>query len=260
MRVLMIDDERQARTSLASALSARNDVEFFEMAGDAGEALDKLGKSSYDLLLLDINMPELAGIEFIDRLKQNARPLPSIVFVTAHQEHALSAFDKQALDCGSAPCPEVGTGEDLEVAFAKTSGEGRARLMEILPQAPRMQKSSPRIAIKAKGRILFIDPGAVIAVQAEGNYVLLLQREGGSYLLRESISEMAEKLEAYGFIRIHRSVLVNASFVEEIQPCQTGEYELRMKGGKQFTVTRTYKKNLRALADFWIGTGGFLTE
>ena len=260
MRVLMIDDERQAGTSLANTLSARNDVEFFEMAGDAGEALDKLGKSSYDLLLLDINMPELAGIEFIDRLKQNVRPLPSIVFVTGHQEHTLAAFDKQTLDYGLKPCAEDGEGEGLEMRFPKTSGERAMRLMEIPSQEQRMPKASPRIAIKAKGRILFIDPGAVIAVQAEGNYVLLLQREGGSYLLRESISEMAEKLEAYGFIRIHRSVLVNASFVEEIQPCQTGEYELRVKGGKQFTVTRTYKKNLRALADFWIGTGGFLTE
>jgi DNA-binding LytR/AlgR family response regulator len=259
MRVLMIDDERQARASLASVLSARNDVEFFEMAGDAGEALDKLGKSSYDLLLLDINMPELAGIDFIDRLKRNVRPLPSIVFVTGHQEHALTAFDKQTLECGLKSGAEDGVGEALEMRFPKPSGERAMRLMEIPSQEQRMPKASPRIAIKAKGRILFIDPGAVIAVQAEGNYVLL-QREVGSYLLRESISEMAEKLEAYGFIRIHRSVLVNASFVEEIQPCQTGEYELRLKGGRQFTVTRTYKKNLKALAEFWIGTGGFLTE
>ncbi len=82
-----------------------------------------------------------------------------------------------------------------------------------------------RIAIKAKGRILFINPGDVVAVQAEGNYVLL-QRESGSYFLRESISEMAEKLKVYGFLRIHRSVLVNASFVEEIKPYVTGEYGL----------------------------------
>ncbi len=258
MRVLVID-EPQARTSLASVLSARNEVESFEMAGDAGEALDKLGKSSYDLLLLDINMPELSGIDFIERLKQNASPLPSIVFVKGHHEHAVDAFDKDAVDYALKPFSGERTDVALQVGFPKTGGEREARLMEILPQVQRMPKASPRIAIKAKGRILFIDPGAVIAVQAEGNYVLLL-REGGSHLLRESITEMAEKLDAYGFIRIHRSVLVNAAFVEEIQPCPTGEYELRMKGGKQFTVTRTYKKNLKSLAEFWIGTGGFLTE
>jgi two-component system LytT family response regulator len=72
--------------------------------------------------------------------------------------------------------------------------------------------------------------------------------------LRESISVVAEKVEPYGFIRIHRSALVNTAFVEEIRPYPTGEYGLRVKGGKEYTVTRTYKRNLQALAEFWIGT------
>jgi two-component system LytT family response regulator len=116
------------------------------------------------------------------------------------------------------------------------------------------KQHSPRAAIKVKGRILFIDPGNVVTVRAEGNYVLL-QEELTSYLLRESISVVAKKLEPYGFIRIHRSVLVNTSFVEEIMPHSTGEYGLRVKGGEEYRVTRTYKKNLKCLAEFWIGTG-----
>jgi two-component system, LytTR family, response regulator len=259
MRVLVVDDEPLARTALANILSARNDVDSFEVASDAVEALGKLENSSYDLLMLDINMPELSGIGFVDQLKQSDRPLPSIVFVTAHDQHAVNAFDQHAVDYVLKPFSSERIDEALDVASRKTTGERATRLMTTLPEFPRMTRTSPRIAIKAKGRILFIDPGVVVAVQAEGNYVLL-QRENGSYLLRESISEMADKLEPYGFIRIHRSVLVNTSFVEEIQPCQTGEYELRVKGGKQYTVTRTYKKNLRSLAEFWIGTGGFLTD
>ena len=116
---------------------------------------------------------------------------------------------------------------------------------------------SPRVAIKVNGKILFLNLNDVVAVQAEGNYVLL-QRNGSSYLLRESISAVAEKLEPQGFIRIHRSILVNASFVEEIRPCSTGEYCLRVKGGREYTVTRTYKKNLKSLAEFWIGCGRLL--
>ncbi len=116
------------------------------------------------------------------------------------------------------------------------------------------RRPSTRLAIKVKRRILFINSGDVIAVLAEGNYVRLLQ-ESTSYLLRESISNVAEKFELFGFIRIHRSVLVNASFVEEIKPYSTGEYGLRVKGGKEYTVTRTYKDNLKSLAEFWIGTG-----
>jgi two-component system, LytTR family, response regulator len=116
-----------------------------------------------------------------------------------------------------------------------------------------------RIAVKNKRRIVFVNPGDIVSVVAQGNYVLL-QRESGAYLLRESISGIAEKLEPYGFVRIHRSALVNRSWVEEIRPYLTGEYRLRLKGGKEFTVTRTYKKNLKLLAELWLGNGTFLTS
>jgi two-component system LytT family response regulator len=126
----------------------------------------------------------------------------------------------------------------------------------------RMQEQnqpSPRVAIKVKGKILFINLSDVVAVQAEGDYVSL-QRTGSSYLVRELISAVAEQLEPQGFIRIHRSILVNTSFVEEIRPYSTGEYGLRVKGGREYTVTRTYKKNLKSLAEFWIGAGAFFQE
>lgn len=141
--------------------------------------------------------------------------------------------------------------------FPPIAEDQAARLADAFPtfQAP-VQRPSPRIAIKVKGRILFINLGDVIAVQAEGNYVLL-QRHSTSFLLRDSISAVAEKLEPYGFVRIHRSALVNPTFVEEIRPYSTGEYGLRMKGGKEYTVTRTYKKNLKSLAEFWIGVSAF---
>ena len=118
---------------------------------------------------------------------------------------------------------------------------------------------SARIAIKTKGRILFIDAGDVIAVEAKGKYVLLLHTSS-SHLLRESISTMEEKLNLHGFVRIHRSVLVNAALVEEIHPLPSGDYLLRVRGGREFTATRTYKKNLQLLAQLWIGTEDFVAE
>ena len=130
-------------------------------------------------------------------------------------------------------------------------------MMRLSPQLHTAPKgSTSRIAIRAGKKILFIDSADVIAVEAEGHYVLLQHKSSG-YLLRESISTMAEKLGLFGFIRIHRSSLVNAAFVEEIQPLSTGEYVLRVRGGKKYTVTRTYKKNLHLLAESWIGTDGF---
>jgi two-component system LytT family response regulator len=118
------------------------------------------------------------------------------------------------------------------------------------------RRLSTRIAIKVKGRIRIINSGDVVAILAEGNYVLL-QQQSSSYLLRESISVVAEALEPFGFVRIHRSVIVNSALVEEINPHPTGEYVLRVKGGKEYTVTRTYKENLKCLAEFWIGSGAF---
>jgi two-component system LytT family response regulator len=258
MRVLIIDDEPLAQVALGNILADRADVERVDVAGDAVEALEKLSSESYDVLLLDINMPEISGIELLDRMKCREEPLPSIVFVTAHAEHTLAAFRKHAVDYVLKPFSRERIDEALDAAFRRNTGERAAKLVEGLPQLQRLfQRPSEKIAIKARGRILFLDPNHVVAVHAEGNYVLL-QREADSYLLRESISVMADKLKPYGFIRIHRSVLINSSFVEEIQPWASGEYGLRVRGGKEYTVTRSYKKNLKDIAASWIGIDSFV--
>jgi two-component system LytT family response regulator len=257
MKVLIVDDEPLARGVLENVLATRADVGHFESASDAFEAFDKLAKAPYDVLLLDVNMPELSGIGLLDRLKDTGQTMPAVIFVTAYEEYAIAAFSKHAVDYVLKPFSSERINDALDVAFRRTSAERLARLAEILPHLREIYRAqSSRIAIKGDGRILFIDPNDVVVVQAEGNYVLL-QREVGSHLLRESISVMADKLEPYGFIRIHRSVLVNSSFVKEIRPRPTGEYGLLLRSGKEYTVTRTYKKNLRQIAASWIGTEGF---
>ena len=115
---------------------------------------------------------------------------------------------------------------------------------------------APRVAVRDKSRIVFVDLAELISAEAQGNYVLLHQKTG-SYLLRETLQRLAEKLGSQGFIRIHRSVLVNVAFVETIEPGVGSEYLLRTKNGKQYNVTRTFRDNLRGLAQFWIGTEGF---
>src|SRR5579859_6322178 len=133
-------------------------------------------------------------------------------------------------------------------------GVDAANLVRVLRQLEVIAKrQAPRIAFKVKGSFLLLDLADILAVQAEGNYVSL-QHQRHPYLVHESLSSMAEKLKPYGFIRIHRSVVVNTSAVEEIQPLSTGEYRLRVKGGGEYSVTRTYKHNLRDLAQLWIGS------
>ena len=114
-----------------------------------------------------------------------------------------------------------------------------------------------RIAIRVDGGIRFVSTDGVLVVRAQGNYVLL-QCESVSYVLHESITAMQKQLEPYGFVRIHRSVMVNRSWVEEIRPYLTGDYRLRVRGGKEFKVTRTYKYNLKSLAELWLSNDSLL--
>jgi two-component system LytT family response regulator len=113
-----------------------------------------------------------------------------------------------------------------------------------------------KIGIKLKGKILLIDSADVVAVEAQGNYSLL-RRKSDSYLVRASISTLAEKFAPLGFVQIHRSVLVNASWVEELRPWVTGEYVLRLERGNEYTVSRTYRNNLKRLAQAWVGADYF---
>lgn len=118
------------------------------------------------------------------------------------------------------------------------------------------RRQSPRIAVKAKGKIFFMEVADILAVHAAANYASLKYRSG-AYLLRESLCSIAVKLKPYGFVQIHRSVLVNASLVDEVWPLPTGEYGLRIREGAEYVVTRRYKDNLKNLAYVWLGSERF---
>jgi two-component system LytT family response regulator len=186
--------------------------------------------------------------------EESGRQLSLIASTSAPDEHTTFAIEKRAVDHEPKPSSANRIKRALDAAFRCTAEERAEGLADTLPQ-----RQSTKIAIKANRRIVFIDPGQVSAVEAEGNCVSL-RRRSDSYWLRESISVMAEILKPFGFIRIHRSVLVNSSFVEHIKSRPAGAYGLRTTGGKEYTVTRTYKKNLKSLAAVWIGTDIFLDE
>ena len=109
-----------------------------------------------------------------------------------------------------------------------------------------------RIAIKAKGRVLFVDPVDVVVVKAEGNYVALVHKSG-SYLVRETMATAEQKLTPLGFVRIHRSILVNTTLVKDLRRDHTGTYVLRTTDGSEHPVGRAYKDNLKVIARSWLG-------
>jgi DNA-binding LytR/AlgR family response regulator len=189
---------------------------------------------------LTVALAEGTGFERFDSANNAAEALEAPAFKRPAVDNLLKPFSHERIQ------------EAWNGASRRTDGEHAGQLEKIVSRLEVLLTKSKKIAIKTKGKILFIDPAEVATVEAQGNYVLL-QRDSGSYLLREKMSAMAERLQPYGFIRIHRSVLVNGSFVEEIRPWTTGEYVLLLKGGKEFTVSRTYKGNLTSITRLWIG-------
>lgn len=147
------------------------------------------------------------------------------------------------------------TFQEFDAGNRKALSAETARLIEMLPRLENLLTRSFKIAIKSKGNILFVDSGQIAFVAAQGNHVLF-KGPSESHLLRESISAVARKLETCGFIRIHRSMLVNTSFVEGIRSRtnSVGEHVLYLRGGTELTVSRTYKTNLKSIAQFWVGT------
>ena len=259
MRALVVDDEPLARTALANLLSTRADIDEFEEAENAGRALAHLNNRPFDVLLVDIQMPEMSGLQLVEHLGKRGCTMPAIIFITAHQEHAVEAFEKCAVDYVLKPFVPVRVHDALDTAIRRAALGRAEQLLEALQGLKLRPHRSSRIAIKDKGRVVFVDMAEIACVEASGNYVLLHQK-AGAYLLRESISIIAEKLKPHGFIRIHRSVIVNVQFVESIQPGVGTEHVLRTKAGKEYHVTRTFRANLRDLADYWIGSEAFHAE
>ena len=176
-----------------------------------------------------------------------------------HKGPSLHPFKNDRADPVLEGIPRGQIRDPLKTTLGHASGQELSPVDVLQRLQALASLQSARIAIKAKGRILLIDAADIVAVEAKGNYVLL-HHTSSSHMLRECIARMEEKLNPHGFVRIHRSVLVNAVLVEEIQPRPAGEYVLRMKGGREYKVTRTYKKNLQLLAQSWIGTDGFVAE
>jgi two-component system, LytTR family, response regulator len=221
-------------------------------------------------MLLDVELPDISGFELLREVGAGTHPLG--IMISRCPDHAKRAFAEGAIDYFVMPVTEERfdlsmararhhlksalpfdpdrLNEVLDIAIKRSVQERSAQILEML-SAQLSIKQPGRIAIKVNGKILLIDTAEVLTAEAQGNYVLL-QKMTGSHLLRETISVVEEQLAPCGFVRVHRSVLVNAAFVDYVEQSR-GEHIVRMKNGKEYTVARTYKRNLRDLARAWIG-------
>ena len=232
---IIADDEPLARERVRSVLKDEPDVEIVAECADGAQALKETQKRQPDLLFLDVQMPRLNGFEVLEALSPG--PIPVVIFTTAHDEHAIRAFEFNALDYLLKPFTEA--------RFKMSLQRARARLEKMQSSADPPLKAGQlhapaagagRIFVRSSERILFLKPGEIERVEAAGNYVLLHSGKE-QHIIRETISAMEARLAPAGFMRISRSVVVNLACIREIQPAGSGRYSLLLKNGIRLDMT-----------------------
>ena len=245
MNVLIVDDERLAREKIRSMLAAHADVEAIAEAADAHDAVAEIRRAKPHVVFLDIQMPGADGFDVLRRLRGNA--LPAIVFVTAHDEYAVRAFEVEAVDYLLKPFDRRRFNEALRRARKRIDGEPPPdvdRLLAAIEQlrAPRWS----RFVVKGRDRMTLVPTSEVDWIEAEGKYVRL-HCGSAKHLIRESIAEVESRLGAEEFARIHRRTIVNLRKVKEIYRGFGGDYIVALSSGAKLTVSRRYWSKIRHL-------------
>lgn len=248
VKTLVVDDELLARERLRQLLSQQPEIDLVGECCDGREAVAAIQEKSPDLIFLDVQMPELDGFAVLDAIDTESNPV--IVFVTAHDKFALRAFDVQAVDYLLKPFDrerfEAALHRALDqVKQRKASVESQAQPAE-LAEVPSLAKPLDRLAIKSSGRITIVKVADIVWIQAAHNYVEI-HEDKHSHLLRETMSGMEQKLPPDKFVRISRSVIVNADKVKELQPLFYGEYKVTLQNGTALTLSRRYRSKLPQL-------------
>jgi two-component system LytT family response regulator len=248
IRVVIVDDEELARDRLDSLLSAHPDIDVVGMCADGTSAIETIERTQPDLVFLDVQMPDMTGFEVVENIDPDK--LPAVVFVTAHDAHALQAFEVHALDFLLKPFDEARFVKTLERARAQlTRDDGSAinsHLMSLIEELRGERKYPERLIVKSGGRVFFVRSDEIDWVEASGNYVKIHTRNE-AYLLRESMKNMEAKLDPKTFVRIHRSAIVNIDSIKELEPWFHGEYIVIMRDGTRLTASRVFSDRLSAL-------------
>lgn len=234
---ILADDEPLARERIRTLLADEPDVELVAECTDGAQALKETRQRRPDLLFLDVQMPRLNGFEVLEALEPGT--LPVVLFTTAHDEHAVRAFEFNALDYLLKPFTEARFKRALQRVRARLEpGPAAAdpRLNALLGQIHAPVAGGGRILVRSSERILFLKPEEIVRVEAAGNYVLLHSGKE-QHILRETLSAMEARLTPAGFMRISRSVIVNLSCIREIQTVGSGRYSLLLKNGVRLDMT-----------------------
>lgn len=231
MRLLIVDDERPARDRLRRMLALEPGIDAVEEAADALQALACVRSAAPDALLLDIDMPELSGIALAAALPSaSSMPAPLVVFVTAHDDYALRAFDAEAVDYLLKPFDQARLRRALERLRVRLS---EARRVLPLDAAPR------QLLVSERGATRVVAVADIEWLETADNYVAL-HTAAGAPLLRQTLGALLEQL-GQAFVRCHRRAAVRVAAIVRIEPLDKGDSELVLRGGARVPCSRQYR-------------------
>jgi two-component system LytT family response regulator len=242
IRVLVVDDEPPARQRLMEILRLDPDVISVLEAEDGNMALQLIESEKPDVVFLDVQMPERTGIEVVNRL--DASRMPLVVFVTAYDQHAIRAFEANALDYLLKPFSD----ERLEAAFVRVKerlGEKQLHalgksVLGVLATHSVEPAYRDRFVVKMGTVTHLINAREIDWIEGAGVYVTL-HVANKEYLYRAPLQELTESLDARKFIRVHRSAIVNLESIVRLETLSHGEFKLLLKSGPGPRVSRTYR-------------------
>lgn len=258
IRTILVDDEKLATQGLQLRLEAHPDVEVVDTALNGREAIRKIKTHKPDLVFLDIQMPGFDGFSVIQGLMEVEPPL--VVFVTAYSDHAIRAFEAQAVDYLVKPVEPERLADALDrVRQRLTEKRGAAEverlktvLAEVAPEAveefegetaaeaPAADRYEKMINIKDRGQIFRVDVDSIERIDAAGDYMCIYTADN-SLILRETMKDLEKRLDPRNFQRVHRSTIVNLSQVKQVKPHTNGECFLVLGSGAQVKVSRSYR-------------------
>ncbi len=247
LRILIVDDEPLARERLRLLLQEEPQIEIIGEVGDGKNAVRAIRRNRPDLVLLDIQLPEMAGFEIVASL--DPEHMPAIVFVTAYEQFAVRAFKIHAVDYLLKPVEPARLHEALTRVRKLNSEEGdiRQRVLDLMQDVGRRRGAQDRIAVKTDGDVVILKLAEIDWAESAGSYVCF-HTAGQTHISRQTMQQAEQDLLRHNFIRIHRSTIVNLDRVKKLKSLPFGEYAVELRDGTTLPISRGYKDEaLRAL-------------
>jgi two-component system LytT family response regulator len=218
-------------------------------ARDGQEAVTAIRAVRPDLVFLDVQMPEMDGFEVVRQI--SGAEMPAVVFVTAHDKYAIQAFEINAIDYLLKPVTEQRFAKALERVKERlksdSEDEDSRQILNLLEGLAAPKRYVKRVAVRASGKVIFVEAADIDWIEAAENYVQMHTARSG-HLLHVTMNALEKSLDPEMFLRIHRSVIVNVSRIQELQPAMHGEYVVTLTNGVRLQSGRMYSDRLRALS------------